>query len=394
VDSHAVVVVPALDAMLILRGNPTWKFALDGSGFSPLATSGVVPPFRAGLGAIFDPVRQRVLAFGGKNGGADFNDLYALTLTGTPTWSPLATAGTRPSARSFASAIYDPVRDRMLVVGGGTSLSDVWALTLSGTPTWSQVLADGTIPGFVRGPAVYDSRRDRVVLTGSQGDNRTRAWALPLAGPPAWSPLAGGASIGFRYDFAAVYDSTNDRVLAYGGLIDTPVPKVSTLSGLSLAPEAWSTLSPAGFAPLPRISFTLVQDPRRARLVMYGGIEGTGSDAAGATWTSPAVWFLTDHGVPLDVPGTPPNTALSLAVCRLVGADRVSVRYAAADPGVLTVDVLDIQGRRLGRGVHTVAVAGTGETTVALERAAAPGLAIVRIRMGARVASRKFVMLR
>src|SRR5262249_54499758 len=81
------VVAPAADAMLVFGGNAeTWRFALDGSGFSLLTTAGS-PSARNGHGAIFDPVRQRMLVFGGAGGGADHNDVQALTLTGTPTWS-------------------------------------------------------------------------------------------------------------------------------------------------------------------------------------------------------------------------------------------------------------------------------------------------------------------
>src|SRR5580765_1155165 len=128
---------------------------------------------------------------------------------------------------------------------------------------------------------------------------------------------------------------------------------------------------------------------------MYGGIEGTGSDAVGATWTSPAVWFLTDDGVPLGVPGSPPPAArLALAGCRMVGPDRVTVRYLAAEPGPLTIDVLDIQGRRLGRTRETVSAAGAGEATVMLTRAAAPGISIVCARQGTRIPSRRLVTLR
>ena len=170
---------------------------------------------------------------------------------------------------------------------------------------------------------------------------------------------------------------------------------MSTLASLSLAPEAWGTISPAGFAPLARTEFTLVHDPERARFVMYGGIEGTGLDVPGYSWTAPAVWFLTDDGVPLGVPGTrPPAAGLALTSCRLVGADRVSVRYTVSDPGALAIDVLEIQGRRLGRSEVPAAPAGSGETTVVLSRAASPGVAIVCVRQGARMATRKLAMIR
>jgi hypothetical protein len=42
---------------------------------------------------------------------------------------------------AYHSAIYDPVRDRMVVFGGfdglGNLHNDVWVLSLAGAPTWS-----------------------------------------------------------------------------------------------------------------------------------------------------------------------------------------------------------------------------------------------------------------
>ena len=45
------------------------------------------------------------------------------------------------------SAIYDPVRDRMVVFGGSavraSNFNDVWALSLAGTPAWTQLTPIG-----------------------------------------------------------------------------------------------------------------------------------------------------------------------------------------------------------------------------------------------------------
>ena len=98
--------------------------------------------------AIYDPVRDRMVVFGGYDGGYR-NDVWALSLAGSPAWSELAPGGTPPSARDAHTAIYDPVRDRMVVFGGydGASLrNDVWALSLSGSPAWSELAPAGTPP--------------------------------------------------------------------------------------------------------------------------------------------------------------------------------------------------------------------------------------------------------
>src|SRR6185295_16788480 len=62
---------------------------------------------------VFDPVRNRMIVFGGLR--TDFyirlDDVWVLSLTGTPHWNVLATEGPGPSARFGQSAIYDPIGD-------------------------------------------------------------------------------------------------------------------------------------------------------------------------------------------------------------------------------------------------------------------------------------------
>src|SRR6185436_4829384 len=112
--------------------------------------------------AIYDPVRDRMVVFGGESEPpTDYNDVWALTLSGDPAWIELHPTGTPPSARHRHSAIYDPVQDRMLVFGGnywnGPWLNDVWALALAGTPSWSAVSPTGTLPTPNDGyAAIYD----------------------------------------------------------------------------------------------------------------------------------------------------------------------------------------------------------------------------------------------
>ena len=71
---------------------------------------------------------------------------------GSPAWSALTPAVGRPSERSAATAIYDPVRDRMVIFGGiGSSRkNDVWALSLTGTTAWTQLMPGGLPPSPAR----------------------------------------------------------------------------------------------------------------------------------------------------------------------------------------------------------------------------------------------------
>jgi len=54
------------------------------------AITGPVPAERVGETLVYDPLRDRLLMFGGTNYDVSYQDVWALTLGGTPTWSMLA----------------------------------------------------------------------------------------------------------------------------------------------------------------------------------------------------------------------------------------------------------------------------------------------------------------
>ena len=67
-----------------------------------------------------DPVRDRMVVFGG-HGLVLFNEVWALSLAGAPAWTQLTPPGDTAERAESHSAIYDPVRDRMVVFGGSTA---------------------------------------------------------------------------------------------------------------------------------------------------------------------------------------------------------------------------------------------------------------------------------
>jgi len=232
-----------------LSGSPTW---------APLF-AGPPPPASLLPTVIYDPVRDRLLVFGGSGPGPVFyNDVWQLTLSGTRAWSLVATAGTRPAGRYAHRALYDPVRDRMVVYGGengSTKFTDLWALTLSGTPTWTQLQAVGKPPAPHLPGAVYDPVADRAVFYvgndwigfsgGYNGDPSHRTTSLALKfDPPLWidlpttnpPPPTNPPPLNWQ---AIVYDPDVPRILMASGWQDNQILPVDTYAldlseGLSL----------------------------------------------------------------------------------------------------------------------------------------------------------------
>ncbi len=298
---HGVAYDPGDDRMLVYGGydglypypDGAWALPLGGApSWAAIATSGTIPAGRYGHTSLYDPLRRRMIVFGGHDGTSRVDQVWALSLAGTPTWSLLQPSGTPPSGRQNHSAVYDPIRDRMLVFGGfdGARRNDVWSLSLGGAPAWTQLVPAGTPPSARSNHvAIYDPIRDRmIVFGGSDGAPRNDVWALSLSGEPAWSALAvSGTPPTARAGHAAVYEPVRDRMVTFGG-DDLTFQNDAWALSLSGAP-AWSPLAPSGALPPGRRYHTALYDPKRDRLVVLGGWDGYyRDDAATLTWGDPA----------------------------------------------------------------------------------------------------------
>jgi len=227
--------------------------------------------------AIYDSVRDRMLVFGGFD-GARRNDVWQLSLGATPQWSLLATTGTPPSRRYDHAAVYDPVRDRLLIIGGedGNDVGDIWALSLSGTPTWSEIVPSGTALSGRKGhTAIYDAANDRVIVFGGRLDQtlHTDTWSLSLGDTSTWTELEPIPTAVGRYRHTAIYDAPRQRMIVYGGHDD--VNDLGDVWELALTENgAWSEIVPTGSLPPGRFSHSATYDPVRERMVVIGGLPG------------------------------------------------------------------------------------------------------------------------
>jgi hypothetical protein len=279
--TQSAIYDPARDRMIVFGGfddhvqSDLWQLSLgDAPAWSPLVAGGTPPPARHRHTAVYDPVRDRMIVFGGTDDTALFADVWSLSLTDPPTWSEITPAGGGPGARYRHSAIYDPVRDRMIVFGGRASgdLNDTWAFDLAGVPSWTELHPPAPLPRTRGGhSALYDPAGDRMLVYGGEGATRNDAWSLALSGSPAWTPLAptGAAPLGHS-SHSAILDATRNRMVVFGGKSDSS-SATGDLSMLSLGPTpAWTRVTRPS-APTPMAIHTAVYDPVASRLIAFGG---------------------------------------------------------------------------------------------------------------------------
>jgi hypothetical protein len=207
------------------------------------------PPGRSRHSAIFDPARRRMIVFGGRDESRVFDDMWTLTLTEPSRWTRLRVAG-GPGPRWGHAAVYDPVRDRMLVFGGaspsGVWSSEVWALSLSSS-SWSLLPVSGVSPEIDSPALIYDPVRDRVLALGPRpgfAADAYRAWALPLAGDAVWTELVGPGPT-LPPGRPVVYDSRRDGLLI---VADDHLHGVQDVWTLALAETpSWNVIRRTGY---------------------------------------------------------------------------------------------------------------------------------------------------
>jgi hypothetical protein len=325
-------------------------------------------------GAIYDPVRKRMLLFGGQVGAAYSNEVWAKSLQDGSLWTLLTTAGPPPSPRRNACVTYDSARDRLVVFGGRTNsifsrLDDTYALTLSGTPTWS-ALPSHTFPCA---PEVdrfgeYDPVRDQLVVV----DPGCGVFALRFS-DLTWTQLAGMSfpNLG-TFGYSVVRDAVGDRLILFGGVIPNGFYPpfdyyVNRTYVFNLATNLGGDLL-AGNAPPVRGYHAAVYDPLRRAMVVFAGRNQQGLNTVylGDSWLLPL------DGVPCWIPlapgGTPPGVrAGHTAIYDPVADALMSATGFNGMANLTDVPELVFPDIRPPAAVTNLAVTLRGKTTICLQ---------------------------
>jgi hypothetical protein len=266
------------------------------------------PPPRSGHVAAYDSASNRMIVFGGCNGGCSptLNDVWVLTnangLGGSPAWVQLLPAGPAPAGRSKPTAVYDQANNRLIVFAGQNgsgsgcaTFSDVWVLSnangLGGTPLWSQLSPTGIpYPGQYAPTATYDPVTNRMTVFGGAGIvggvcDRSNSVAVltnanGLGGTPAWISLVAEGAVGSpvaRAFHSSVYNPANNVMTVFGGSNDfgnfNDVWNLSNANGTG-GTVAWSQVLPTGALPPGHDSHAAILDGAGDRMTIFGGDSG------------------------------------------------------------------------------------------------------------------------
>ena len=169
-------------------------------------------PRRLGHALVFDSRRGRFLVVGGQAWRSPDMSVWSYD-PAVARWSPLAPwMGSNTTApRQFRGAVYDSLRDRVLVLTIDGSL-ELDALSLAGSPVWSHVWSGPASNGSVATLAL-DTRRDQLDLLGvwDATAQAHRLIRVPLLDPSTWtSELIAGEQPACVWAGSAVYDAARD----------------------------------------------------------------------------------------------------------------------------------------------------------------------------------------
>jgi len=270
-----------------------------------LSTAGIIPTARYAVVAAYNSSKNMLVVFGGVDSSNKIQmDLWGLTnangLQGdTSNWSKLAIDGTPPTARTYMTGAYDETSDTLILFGGGaysgsagTLYDETWTIRdVTSNPTWHKLNPAGTLPTARRdASAVYDAARNRLIVFGGntstayspESSGRTNdTWILSNAngtgGTPAWSQLNTLDKPPARSGHTAIFDSASKRMVVFaGGGTDNYVRgDVWVLTNPGETTSSWAEYDAGKPCPKGRVSHSAVYTgSAKNRMIIFGGNTG------------------------------------------------------------------------------------------------------------------------
>lgn len=255
--------VPALGGCMLVNGNGQhWRY--DGVTWQPLAI-GQLPPSRTRFGLAFDPLRQRLVLFGGFFAQLYLADTWEFDGLA---WTQITPVASPPAA--VARLVFDAARGRVLARLGESVAAQEWLY--DGT-TWAQLPMVASVPwSGAQQLAVNPVTGGAVLATGSP-EQSPHARFAELVGT-SWIPWDPSVAPPAAFDARIARDVRRDRWLLFGGRTEEAASSANARSW-QRSGGLWYPIE-AIPAPSARFAHGFVHDEARDRTVLFGGIGPAG----------------------------------------------------------------------------------------------------------------------
>jgi hypothetical protein len=259
--------------------NDVWAFSLDAQQWTLVRSESRGNLSRSNLALAFDSRRNRWLGFGGIAGDGAHNELWSWDVVRKTGWARMDYADEGPVALVDPCAVYDPVRDQLIVLGGSGSprnQMELSTIALSEETRGPRLTLPGVSPPNLHGAAaIYDPAHDRVLVFGGRNDYGTfgELWELSLGADMHWTVLTAPTTPGMpggRAYAASVFDTRHQRWVILGGLIGNSA--LSDIWTFDVASQTWSRQPFDG----PQVfGAAAAYDAKNDRILLFGGSNGT-----------------------------------------------------------------------------------------------------------------------
>jgi hypothetical protein len=254
------------DARQVDAGDPCTGTRVAWTRMSP-ATA---PPARMQHAMAYDPVRRRVVLFGGRS-SYDIDPAFLLNDTWEwdgENWTN-RTPAVSPSPRASSHLVFDPTIGKMLLYGGataGVSADDTWYW--DGT-SWERKTTTTTALGRNGHGLSFDASRNRAVVFGGfvGAGQRGDTWELASAGSE-WTERAAGAGPPARVIPTFAYDPARGVSVLFGG-VDSAASNATLSDTWQWNGESWARVT-TECAPF-SASLAMAYDDVHDRVTIYTG---------------------------------------------------------------------------------------------------------------------------
>ncbi|MBI5527235.1 MAG: hypothetical protein HY897_12945 [Deltaproteobacteria bacterium] len=245
----------------------------------------VSPTARRELAMAYDGERRKVVLFGGHHFQTDFlADMWDWE-GASRTWTKRFPSVTWPSARGGHAMAFDAFRNKVLLFGGLNDssshyLSDMWEWD-GASESWTERIPPGVKPPTRWAHSLaFDAARGKAVLFGgyrgedASGDVLADTWEWDgRAG--TWSERTSAGAKPSRREFHAMaYDAARGKTVLFGG--NTGAGRFQDTWEWDGVLGNWTERVVSGVKPTARAVHVMTYDPASRRVLLFGGIDGTG----------------------------------------------------------------------------------------------------------------------
>lgn len=242
--------------------------------WSQIPTSGAVPQLK-NASAVYDPVENRVIVFGGRTPAGNSNQIWSLNLSNNQ-WIQLLPVGSGPSPRYTQNAVYDSLLHRMIIWSGqGSELyNDVWSLNLSNN-AWQQLWPDGNVSGaplkrYGTASVLEPQTRHLVTFAGFTTSGRFHdTWTFNIDSL-RWTEKSDSSYPPMRCLHSTCFINESNKMVVYGG---QQTGALDDIWSLDLNNFLWTNITPA--VKPPARFWNSTNYTGNNNIIIFGGLSGT-----------------------------------------------------------------------------------------------------------------------